>query len=233
MQILRSVIILFFALSIGLVVAGGTKNAKPMVEPKSAYATGDLRKLINLLDGFTTYQADFEQQTVSAKGKVLQVVKGVVKLQKPGQFYWQAFQPYPQLLVSNGTTIWQYDEDLEQVIVKAYKEQAQQIDLVQLLENPKKLVEFYTLKPIAPTKSKHLQQFELVAKDKSTAIKSIEFSFDRAQLASLSFVDALQQKTIMRFESRKVNQKIAAKNFTFVIPKGADVVSTVKTYPAK
>ncbi len=42
-------------------------------------------------------------------------------LQRPGKFRWEVVKPNAQLIIANGSRLWIYDPDLEQVIIRAFK----------------------------------------------------------------------------------------------------------------
>jgi outer membrane lipoprotein carrier protein len=55
---------------------------------------------------------------IAKSGKKPQQSAGIFALQRPGKFRWSYESPYKQLLVSDGTKLWSYDPDLNQVAVK-------------------------------------------------------------------------------------------------------------------
>ncbi len=75
-----------------------------------------------LVDAFVTdvitLSGRFEQSLIDAEGQVLEVTKGTLEIQRPGQFRWAYTEPYEQWLIADGLNIWSYDLDLEQVTVK-------------------------------------------------------------------------------------------------------------------
>jgi len=66
-----------------------------------------------------TASADFEQQVFDREKKLVQRSRGSFTLQRPGRFRWSYAQPYAQLIVGDGKRVWIYDEDLNQVTVRA------------------------------------------------------------------------------------------------------------------
>ncbi len=184
-------------------------------------------KLTAYLERINTLQADFDQTTFSKDGKVLQKVSGKLAMAKPHKFYWQAFQPFPQLLISDGETLWQFDEDLEQVTIRSYQTESRQVDMIQLLETPKKLTELF--EQVAMEEGNGVTTFQLKARKSSDAIKQLGFTFKNKLLAELYYVDALNQKTQLIFKLVKVNQSIKAALFSFEPPKEADVVDMRQT----
>ena len=82
----------------------------------------DAPQLAALLDGMTTLSAEFEQTVTNRFGDVLQAATGRMHLKRPMRLRWELDEPYPQLVVTNGESLWVYDPDLEQVTVQPLAE---------------------------------------------------------------------------------------------------------------
>ena len=70
------------------------------------------------LTGFESMRANFEQTLYDEDLNRLEDSSGTMYLQRPGRFRWDYSQPYPQVIISNGETLWVYDSELEQVTVR-------------------------------------------------------------------------------------------------------------------
>ncbi|NRB40486.1 MAG: outer-membrane lipoprotein carrier protein LolA, partial [Pseudomonadales bacterium] len=142
-------------------------------------------------------------------------------------FYWQADEPAAQLLVCDGQTIWHFDEDLEQVVVQKYAQAKYQSPLLLILEEEGALREKFDVSLVTQAP---LLVFTLTPKkiqgqqNEAMAVSSIELGFSDNKLQSLSFVDALKQKTQVNFTEVVIDQVIDDKRFTFDIPVDADVL---------
>lgn len=179
-------------------------------------------KLQQLLSAFTSYSANFQQQTYDEKGFALQQLQGRLTLEKPARFYWQSDEPYAQQLVCDGTTIWHYDADLEQVVVQQYEEQARNAPILVILKDVQSLKKSFA---ITASGDDGRELFTLTSLDTSTnALQRVELGFRQQQLVSLTFIDTLGQKTEIAFSEIKINSPVDAALFTFTIPDGADVL---------
>src|SRR5690606_17534664 len=71
------------------------------------------------LDSFTRglkgLEGRFTQHVFDEGGRVRETSSGRVALAAPRLFRWEYQDPYPQLIVADGTTVWVHDPDLEQV----------------------------------------------------------------------------------------------------------------------
>lgn len=63
-------------------------------------------------------RAHFSQTVTALSGRKPQVSQGSLSFARPGRFRWVYETPYHQLLVGDGTRLWIFDRDLNQVTVK-------------------------------------------------------------------------------------------------------------------
>lgn len=187
----------------------------------ASFAQDDLERLVELM-AFSHYQANFEQQTLDAKGKPLQQLQGRIVLQKPDHFYWQSGEPFPQQIISNGKTIWHYDEDLEQVVIQNYAEQLENTPLLLILNHSDNIKRNFELKKY--NKKRQQEQFILSLKDQDNSVKQVELEFVKAELVGLRFEDNMQQVTDIRFNAIQLNQAEESDLFEFEPPEDADVL---------
>lgn len=85
----------------------------------AATAQDGIAQLKQFVDRAGSAEGRFEQTVVAKSGRRPQQASGHFAFVRPGQFRWVYETPYPQLLVSDGERLWSWDEDLNQVTVKA------------------------------------------------------------------------------------------------------------------
>lgn len=184
-----------------------------------AHADG-LAQLKSFLAEARTAQGAFHQ-TVSAKsGRKPQQSSGSFALQRPGKFRWVYDKPYPQVLVSDGDKFWSYDPDLNQVTTK-------------------RLGKALGASPAALLAGEGLERnFELKDGgseggvefvDATPKVQDASFQHVRIGLAgnqprTMEIKDNFGQTTLLNFTRFQINPSLAADQFRFVPPKGADVV---------
>lgn len=206
-----------------LFAAGLSVSSLSMAEKASDTA---INELLQRLAAFTVYQARFSQRSVDDSGETMQQLAGTLLLKRPDKFLWQADEPAAQKLISDGKTIWHLDEDLAQVVVQKYAEQRHQSPLLIILEDAAQLRSDYavTIVPVQED-AKHAQTaYELKALHSDNPVKVITLGFVNDQLASLIFVDALQQLTEVQFSEVTLNASIDEKVFDFSVPEDVDVL---------
>ncbi len=80
------------------------------------------------LKSFTTglkgLDGQFTQQVRDASGKLKESSSGRVVMSAPRLFRWEYTKPYPQLIAADGSKVWIYDPDLEQVTFRNPEELA-------------------------------------------------------------------------------------------------------------
>ena len=185
--------------------------------PEYSQLSGFLKKL----DGLS---AQFVQHTFDGKGVVLQTQKGLVKLKFPNMFRWQSTEPYEQLLVSNGKTLWQFDQDLEQVTIQKLDQRLSATPALLLSGSHKDIAKEYD---VYAEKMQAEHHFVLIPKSKDVLFDRLRFEFlANGELNRMVIKDETGQKTIIRFLSSKYESSLAAKEFEFEVPDGIDVIQS-------
>jgi outer membrane lipoprotein carrier protein len=178
----------------------------------------DVDVLAERLVQLSTFSGDFRQTLVDDQGETLQESTGVFFLERPGYFNWETTAPFPQLLVSDLTSIWLYDPDLEQVTVRPYDESVSQTPALLLSGDVSKMSASYDV--VQTTDNR----FALTPKHQQELFTQLTVEFADGQLASMSLQDSLGQTTTFAFLNGVYNQVIPRELFQFVPPEGTDVI---------
>ena len=182
---------------------------------------GGIDRLHEFVDGAKSLRAQFSQSVVDRGGKVTNESGGVMQFSRPGKFRWEYKKPYPQLIVGDGQKLWIWDNDLNQVTVKRLTESLGSSPAA-LLAGSNEIERSFTL--VDGGSSEGVEWLQAKPKDKDTTFESIRMGFSEAGLQVMELVDNFGQKTIIRFTKVEKNPKLAADQFKFTPPKGADVV---------
>ncbi len=172
--------------------------------------------------GIKTMQAGFVQTSFDENGKPAQTSEGVFALQRPGKFRFEYTKPYRQLYVADGGKIWNYDPDLEQVIVKSTGSALGDTPAL-LLSGERPLERDFSITDLKRDGS-DLQWLELRPKKGESSFKSVRLGFSSRGLRLMEVVDALGQTTRLQFRDIKVNRPLPDKLFRFTAPRGVDVI---------
>lgn len=184
------------------------------------------------LDAFSTdlqtLQADFRQTVTSSDGRVQDSSEGQVWLSRPNRFRWSYGGDFPELVVADGTTIWIYDEALEQVTVRDQSQAAVDSPLV-LLTNPDLLDEKFEIREVGETEQ--LQLLELVARDIEMEFERLLLGLEDDSLKLLIMEDAFGLRTEILFSNLQRNVPVDSVLFKFEPPEGTDVVGDLPVEP--
>ena len=177
--------------------------------------------LDSFLNGLQTYSAAFEQEIYDDTGMLLEKSDGVFYMRRPGMFHWAYYDPYSQMLISDGVNLWVYDEDLDQVIIKNIAKQIGNSPAA-ILGGDVNINDLYVV--IRMDSDDGLDWLELTPRDIDSEYKSIQLGFKGNQLLKMVLLDNLEQKNVISFLDAKRNPSLNLELFTFVPPEGVDVI---------
>lgn len=185
----------------------------------TAASVDDLKSLLNQT---TTAKARFAQVVLDRNGKQLQQASGTMEFARPGRFRWEYSKPYEQTIVGDGSRLWIYDKDLNQVTVRKL-DQALGASPAALLAGSNEIEKSYALR--AAGSEGGLEWLEAVPRTKDTAFESIRLGLGKGGLEAMQLSDQFGQKTIIKFSDLQRNVKLPPESFKFTPPKGADVIT--------
>jgi outer membrane lipoprotein carrier protein len=171
--------------------------------------------------GLKTLQAGFTQTQFDDKMRQLEVASGEFALKKPGRFRWEYKQPYKQLIVSDGKSLWIYDPELEQVVLKPL-DQALGATPIALLTGEQPLQEQFDIVELGNIDGREFLQLEPKVKDTDYGLMLLALS--ERGLEAMELKDRLGQVTRIEFLKPKPNESVDDSRFDFKPPKGVDIV---------
>lgn len=184
-----------------------------------AGARDDLNSFTQGLKGL---DGRFTQQVYDAKGKLKESASGTVALSAPRLFRWQYAKPYPQLIIADGKHVWVYEPDLNQATKRPQGAEEQNSPLAALID-PTRLDAQFNVKDAGTGEG--LNWLVLTPKrGQEAGFESARLGFGDAGLARMQVVDALGQRTDIRFDQWKRNPSFKADTFKFQPKKGVDVI---------
>ena len=183
---------------------------------------GEARDMLNtFLNNTEAMQAKFQQKLLDPHGLLLQQSAGDFMLRRPGKFVWDYHVPYAQKIVSNGSKIWIYDSELEQVSSKNYSEMLSGAP-VMLLEQGEDIDAEFRVEDMGQKNG--LYWVRLVPRSSDNEFREIRIGLLNGQLRNMTLLDAFEQTTVIEFEHVQINPQLAIEQFEFVPPAGTDVV---------
>ena len=212
-----SAVVLMFSLSAVAQAATGPARAR-----LDAFATG-----LHSLTGH------FTQSLVDINGKAGKNSSGTLAMQSPRQFRWDTLTPYKQVIVADGSRVWMYDPELEQVTVRVQSSEEAHSPLTVLTDLKQMDKDF---KVVEQGEHDGLAWLRLSSTAKDPQFDYADLGFDANGLARMTFRDQLGSTTDIRFSNWQRNPVLPPSTFTFVPPKGADVIGdlpVLSTQPLK
>ena len=182
----------------------------------------DVETLKTLLNHMTTAKARFAQTVMDKNRKTLQQASGTMEFSRPGRFRWEYTKPYEQTIVGDGSRLWIYDKDLNQVTVRKL-DRALGASPAALLTGSNEIEKSYALK--AAGNEGGLDWLEAVPRTQDTAFERIRLGLSKSGLEAMELRDQFGQTTVIKFSDLQRNVKIPPESFRFTPPKGADVIS--------
>ncbi len=163
----------------------------------------------------------FSQSLTDINGHTSKTSAGTLALEAPREFRWDTLTPYKQTIVADGSRVWMYDPELQQVTVSAQSSEEAHSPLT-VLTDLKQMDRNFTVSEQGERDG--LQWLRLTSRGKDPQFDHAELGFDANGLARMTFRDQLGSTTDIRFSGWQRNPAIPPATFNFVPPKGADVI---------
>lgn len=221
-----------YAATLSAITLAPVVASQVFAAPVAASAQQATSSLVQQLAGLQRLTADFEQSTKTTNNKTVQkkgltaqhmnqTFKGVMKVERPGKFYWETTSPAKQTIVTTGKVVWIYDPDLQQAVRQSLDDQVANTPALLLSGNTSQIMDAYRVTQPDRTKL----YYTLYPKQDDGAFQSLTISFGANKAPTLMILqDSLGQTTYVRFSNIKVNPAIPASVFNFEPPKGTDII---------
>jgi outer membrane lipoprotein carrier protein len=191
-----------------------------LLAPAQAGA-GGVERFREYLRATQTARADFDQQVFDRDQRLVQRSRGSFTLQRPGRFRWSYAQPYAQLIVGDGKRVWIYDEDLNQVTVRAMAKALGSTPAA-LLAGSAEVERAFELSDAGTRDG--LEWVEAKPREREAGFDRIRLGLGAAGVQAMELVDHFGQTTQLRFSGIARNPRVDPDAFRFIPPKGADVL---------
>jgi len=175
----------------------------------------------SFLRGLDGLQAQFHQTLTDRTGQVVDEASGDLAVRRPNRFRWDYREPHQQVIVADGTRIWLYDSDLEQVTVKRLDDTLSATPAM-LLSGEGKLEDNFVVREVS--KDNGIDWVRMEPKRTDTDFKWVKLAFEGPNLRAMQLADKLGQTTSIEFSKMERNPPLDPSLFTFTVPPGADVI---------
>lgn len=189
--------------------------------PLLAWSADAPTQLRQFVDKVASATGSFTQQTTGQQGRGKPQQDGQFAFQRPGKFRWDVKQPYEQLVVSDGATVYQYDPDLAQVTQRTV-DKSIGASPAAILFGSGSLDASFTISALPDNDG--LQWLRAKPRSADAGFTYVDIGFRNDLPARLQLLDSFGQTTRIDLSNIKSNPSLPAAEFKFVPPKGVDVV---------
>lgn len=179
------------------------------------------QKVEGFLQGLQSLQAQFKQTLTDRNGLTVEQASGTLAIRRPDRFRWDYREPNEQVIVADGSRIWLYDADLEQVTVRKLDDTLSATPAM-LLSGQGNLQDNFNVTQTAQEGG--IFWVRMQPKRDDTDFKWVRLGFDGNTLKFMQLADKLGQTTHLEFSQLERNSAVDPSRFTFTVPPGADVI---------
>jgi len=176
-----------------------------------------LKLALKQMDNLTT---DFKQTLLDEDKNIVQQSRGTLALQRPGKFAWHYTHPFEQRIIADGSELWIYDVELDQVTVKPMDKGLANAPIMILMKQAD-ISEQFEVNEVG--QRKFLYWVELVPHGSDLEYTRIYIGIDGDQVRAMELQDQFGQSTQIVFENLRVGVVHNPATFRFVPPPGVDV----------
>lgn len=179
-------------------------------------------------NGVRDFSADFVHTYRGGALRTQLTERGHVLIKKPGKMRWAYTSPEEKLFVSDGIKMYSYLPEDKQVVVSAIPAQDQAATPALFLAGKGDLTRDFTATLIdPPSDAAGSRALKLVPRTPAPDYEWLVVVVDRQSLEirSLVSLDAEGGTSTLSFANMKENLGLSDKQFTFIIPRGVEVVA--------
>jgi len=181
------------------------------------------RELSDLLAAIETFEADVRQLIVESTGGILEESVIRFKMKRPHGFYWETIEPYPELIVTDGRSLWNYQPDLLQVSIEDWDTEQSELAAQLLNGQIDQIAEDYFING-GDVGNGEAYEFVLEPLDPASLYERVTLYFREQTLNSIHIDNGNGQRTFWEFFDHQINEGIEDSEFVFSIPADIDVL---------
>ena len=203
-----------------ITVAGSLLTTSAFSQSKPSDGIDQLK---DFMIGAKSAKGEFEQKLLKASG-ASEVTSGSFAFVRPGKFRWEVKKPYSQLLVSDGTQLFFYDKDLNQVVVRKLSDVLGATPAAILFGSNEFERNFKLSSLGSRPDGDWVEAVPVVAGAREAGFEKMSIGFKNALPTSMEVKDAFGRTSVFNFSGIQRNSVASDAEFKFAIPAGAEVV---------
>jgi outer membrane lipoprotein carrier protein len=183
-----------------------------------AQTAGD--KLNLALKSLDNLKADFKQTVLDDNQQVVRQSSGYLAIQRPGKFAWIYTSPFEQQIIADGSELWVYDVELDQVTVKPMDSGLASAPIMILMKQ-NDISEEFSVSEVG--QRKYLYWVELEPNTKDMEYTNVFIGLEGNTVKAMELRDSFGQSTQIVFENLRTDVIHNPETFKFTPPPGVDV----------
>jgi outer membrane lipoprotein carrier protein len=198
--------------------------AMTVAAPVSSSVEPLLERLQRHYQTTNSFSAKFVE-TLTSPGGPTRKRSGNVTYRKPGMIRWEFDPPLPETIIADGTTLFDYDPGLNQVVETPERTAFKNAAVAAFILGAGNLERDFQANPVARHAEDGLEHLALTPKGGG---QSIEVGVDPKTLniVTLHASDALGNDALLQLSNILRNVRLDPSIFKFAPPPGADIVSS-------
>jgi outer membrane lipoprotein carrier protein len=191
-----------------------------------ASGDGDLKQALSALQRHyqetKSFSAKFTEE-IAPVGSPKRTRSGIVYFEKPGRMRWEFDEPSKELIVSDGTQLYNYDPDLNQVVEAPLAEALHSPGATEFLLGVGDVGKEFDASIIANKPADGLTHIRLTPKSGGNIVE-LGLASTNGDIQTIRVIDQLGDITSVKLSQIVNNSPLSASLFTFMPPAGADIV---------
>lgn len=183
-----------------------------------------LQDLVATLAETSSIQAEVEQLILSQDGRQIQALQAELIMQKPDLMNWHVTEPYEELMISDGESLWYYEPDLEQVSIQDFPNNVENNPILLLNNDLQAIADAYEVS--VGYVDEEVKQYVLLPLTASSSYERFSMTFSGPDLLQMQFESSVGQLTSFSFSNITNNAVIDSTVFSFAIPADIEVIDS-------
>ena len=170
-----------------------------------------------------TFKAAFEQKAFVKMINRTEIARGNVQIKKPGKMKWVYNSPDPQILITDQKKLWLYTPEdghaTKMTIESVYSSNTPAL----FLAGQGILTDIFDIVQVLTEKDKFVVVFIPKEVESSLSRLVLRANKNNYQITGATVYDKLGNKTSIKFQSIRINEKIPESVFNFEVPAGVEI----------
>ena len=170
-----------------------------------------------------TFKAAFEQKAFVKMINRTEITRGNVQIKKPGKMKWVYNSPDPQILITDQKKLWLYTPEDGQATKMPIENVYSSNTPALFLAGQRKLTDIFDIVQVLTEKDKFVVVFIPKEVESSLSRLVLRANKNNYQITGATVYDKLGNKTSIKFQSIRINEKIPESVFNFEVPAGVEI----------